>query len=242
MANGAVVLIHVCQRLEAASTSFSPTFTVQAEYSVLDLSPSGPDGSGITALAWIERLELPHEKVIDPIFLSLSAAYSSITPAGSPSIKPTLFYAKPGVFHFYRISVSLTEAITSVPNGEILGAVEVQRQGTSVDSSPFYPVSGYGRVADMESDILIVTLFDGSIHVVRDACTSPNLDSVGQPQNIGPPDSEANTDGINSTQLSHLVRRAIVQAEGSPLRYVDVGRISGAVDFDGLGTILWLHE
>ncbi|KAL5531750.1 hypothetical protein ACEPAG_4627 [Sanghuangporus baumii] len=219
LASGAIVLIYVRQHLEASSFSgsFSPSFTVHVEFSVLDAHPSDPDGRSITALAWIDRPEVSQEK-------------------------PTLFYAKPGLFHFYRMSVTVTEGIIPLPKGEVLGVLHVQRQATSVDSSPFYPVSGLARLADTENDILIVALFDGSIHAVHDACTSPSMDATEQAQSIGAYDSESSMNGINSTQLSHTTRRAITQAEGGSLRCIDVGRISGVVDFDGLGTILWLHE
>lgn len=132
-------------------------------------------------------------------------------------------------------------ADTLTSAGEDLGTLRVRVQKASVDSSPLYPVSGLSRIFDPEKDILVVTLFDGSFHVVHNACTSPKFDPISQPQDTMAVE-EANNSSLTSARLSHLARSTFVEAEGGSLEHTDVGRISGAVGFDGFGSTLWLHE
>lgn len=136
-----------------------------------------------------------------------------------------------------------TEAGTVELSGKELAALRVQLQKTSVDSSPLYPVSGLSRIIDMESDVLLVTLLDGSFHVVQDIFSAPKFRTLDAMSD----EAEATVSNYNrvhltSASLSRLARSAFVNAEGGALRSMDVGRISSAVSFDNFGTVLWLHE
>ncbi|EJD07659.1 uncharacterized protein FOMMEDRAFT_16290 [Fomitiporia mediterranea MF3/22] len=223
LANGTIAIVYVRQRLEliASTAPFGPAFTVHTEFNVLDDLASGADEKGISALAWVDRAEVSEEK-------------------------PTLFHAKPGSFRFFQLSTTGTDMNTRASSGRDLGTLCVQVQKTSVDSSSLYPVSGLGRVRALTSDTLIVTLFDGSFHVVQDACSSPRLDSTIEPRDAvhvgNDTETHVGNNSLTSTNLSCLARATFVEAEGSAVQQADIGRISGAVNFDGFGTILWIHE
>ncbi|KAF8917721.1 transcription factor IIIC subunit delta N-term-domain-containing protein [Mucidula mucida] len=63
-----------------------------------------------------------------------------------------------------------------------------------------------------EYDSLTVTLFDGSVHVIYDITVSP------------------------------AVRAAFVRCENQGIMDIDDNRISGAVSYDMLGNVAWIHE
>ncbi|KAI5121645.1 hypothetical protein M0805_001172 [Coniferiporia weirii] len=222
VADGSIVIVRINQWLEPVSstTPFGPTFSIRADANVLHMRASDADGKGITALSWVDRIEIPHEK-------------------------PTLFHAKPGLFRFFQLqpteSNSTAQADT-VANLQIRGielaALKVQTQKTSIGSSSLLPVSGIIRLAGSDRDIALITLFDGSFHIVRDICTTPAYDLAGG----GSVHSNDRTLPLSSALLSRNARAVFTKTEGGKVQWTDVGRTSGAVGFDGISTFLWLHE
>ncbi len=98
----------------------------------------------------------------------------------------------------------------------------------SVGSSPCLPVAGIHYA--QEYDSLTVTLFDGSVHVIYDITVSPSWTSSN-------PDNSFST-----TNLSRAVRAAFVRCENQGIMDIDDNRISGAVSYDMLGNVAWIHE
>lgn len=97
------------------------------------------------------------------------------------------------------------------------------------------------RIADDGEDLIIVSLFDGSLHIIRDGCTIPTLNSMGTER----ADSSEMNELLSkptSMKLTQLVRRAFARTESECITSADVGRIGGMADFDDTGTLVWMHE
>ena len=113
------------------------------------------------------------------------------------------------------------------------------------DSSRFSPVTGVIRIDYEQQDTLLVSLFDGTIHVVKDPCTDPEIE-------LGLGDAGPSFDGtgvlgstegiMTSYRISRLVRSVVMDAAGDASRLNDTGRISTLLSFGDPDTILWLHE
>jgi general transcription factor 3C polypeptide 4 len=101
----------------------------------------------------------------------------------------------------------------------------LQLQPTSSNSTSYAAVSGF--VYYVLHDALLVALFDGSVHMIHGVSTSPSLDTLYQ--------------GLRSEDLTGNVRMIFAIAEGK-VRFSDANRISGVFDYDGAGSIGWLHE
>ncbi|KAJ7483210.1 transcription factor IIIC subunit delta N-term-domain-containing protein [Mycena latifolia] len=101
-------------------------------------------------------------------------------------------------------------------------------QKLSVGSSSLQPVSGLHYVA--QEDALLVSLFDGSIHVIRSLTKEPGL---------------ANTpslDELTSQGLSRFLRSAFTRTEKEKVSKRDVNRVSGMIPYDGSSVVLWVQE
>lgn len=97
-------------------------------------------------------------------------------------------------------------------------------------ASSLYPVSGIEYFATR--DTLVVTLSDGTFHVIYQVSTNPVLevpvdDQVDYPTSLG---------------LSNLSRAVFAQTEGKAVRKVDINHIRGLAGYDGLSTVAWIHE
>ncbi|TDL24008.1 hypothetical protein BD410DRAFT_767896 [Rickenella mellea] len=141
--------------------------------------------------------------------------------------RPLVCYAKPGVLNIWRMPDA-----SSTGDGQPF-ALRLQSQRTSVGSSSLTPVSGMNY--DQHNDALLVTLFDGSFHIVYNLSSEPSLQ-----------DRTMDIDGSNrsmpsSALVSSRTRAAFERAEGS-VQHLDVNRTSGALSFDGSSTVAWLHE
>lgn len=53
---------------------------------------------------------------------------------------------------------------------------------------------------------------------------------------------EGTTGKATSESISRAARQAFVKAEGGSVQHADANRTSGTASFDGLGTVLWVHE
>ncbi|KAJ7230497.1 transcription factor IIIC subunit delta N-term-domain-containing protein, partial [Mycena pura] len=102
-------------------------------------------------------------------------------------------------------------------------------QELSVGSSSFQPVSGlhYAHGADA----LLVSLFDGSIHVIDSLTREPKLANVSQ-----------HPGDLTSGALSCLLRSAFARTERAKVSRLDVNRVSGLTPFDDSSVVLWVQE
>ena len=164
-----------------------------------------------------------------------------------------MFLSKSGVFSFFRIRSSEQENLSQDP--ELLGppsdpqlrhltTIRVRTQKTSIDSSSLSPVSGVLRVETSEDSNIIITLFDGSLHVIRNVWNEPLYkdDSPNEDENIVRADDNNLLNNLTSSALSNLARSIFWKVEGAAIQDKDVGRISGATSFDEYGAALWLYE
>lgn len=78
----------------------------------------------------------------------------------------------------------------------------------------------------MDKDILIVTLADGSFHVVQNLSSFPSWSE----------------DVITSLQLSKVARSVFVEIQDGNVDSVDMNRITGATSFDGAFNLVWTQE
>lgn len=124
-----------------------------------------------------------------------------------------------------------------------------------------------GIIYDARQDIIVLATSDGSFHVVRTVCTSPQLNQ-GPPPGAGDrrsyrdgsttTDGESQDDGIDEDTGENLLpttwgvsteaRRVFVAAEtngGKNISKKNVMRTSGAIGYDeafGNGIVVSLHE
>lgn len=102
-------------------------------------------------------------------------------------------------------------------------------------------VSGVSRIEDGNEEMVIISLFDGSLHIIRDVCNAPafiHTDGKSQETLV----NEAEHMLPSSTRLSMMARRAFMKTESERPTFADVSRIKGSTGFDELGTLLWMHE
>lgn len=111
-------------------------------------------------------------------------------------------------------------------------SLRVRLQRTCTDASPFHPVAGIAYVA--AEDRLIVTLLDGSFHVVQDLATRPEWAAKAI--------IDAAAGHVNSEALSRTSRATFEAAEKGAVDRSDMVHIDGAVMYDGGATFLWMYE
>ncbi|PPQ73141.1 hypothetical protein CVT24_009134 [Panaeolus cyanescens] len=139
---------------------------------------------------------------------------------------PILVCAYPGVITLW----SATETYDADPafwTGH--RTLRVQSQKISADSSPFHPVSGINYIP--KRDVLIVTLFDGSFHVIRDFSTNPNWAEHPVPD-------EPLTSGV----LSGVSRAIFKKVEKGSVDRGDMVQMNGSVAYDDNSTLAWVYE
>ena len=100
----------------------------------------------------------------------------------------------------------------------------MRNQKIHKSSSAFHPVVGLNYI--LHQDILIVTLTDGSFHVVQNISSDPSW-SGGC---------------VNSYQISKAVRSAFVESQNCDVDLVDMNKITGVCLFDDGSTVVWAQE
>jgi len=100
----------------------------------------------------------------------------------------------------------------------------LETQKIHKSSSAFHPVVGLNYI--LLQDILLVTLTDGSFHVVQNISSDPSW-SNGR---------------INSQQTSKAVRSAFVESQHGNVNLVDMNKIIGVSLFDNSSTVIWAQE
>jgi len=104
-------------------------------------------------------------------------------------------------------------------------SLPLESQKLSVGSSPLQPVSGLHYVP--HEDALIISLFDGSLHLLHNLSSEPSWAPSGEI--------------FTSQNLSKTTRAAVIRTEPGKIKSIDVNRISGLVPY-GHATVLWAHE
>lgn len=104
----------------------------------------------------------------------------------------------------------------------------LKTQKLSTGSSSFHPASGLQYIRRM--DKLIITLFDGSFHIIHNFSVEPSMTPLNS------------DDLVTSERLSLTIRSAFVQSEQGETDHSDVNRITGLASYDGSASFVWLHE
>ncbi|KAJ7498001.1 putative zinc-finger of transcription factor IIIC complex-domain-containing protein, partial [Mycena galericulata] len=99
----------------------------------------------------------------------------------------------------------------------------------SVGSSSFHPVSGLHYV--QQEDALLVSLFDGSVHVIHSVIKEPVLSG----------ESRSSSD-LTTGALSGLLRSTFIRTESQKITDRDVNRVSGMIPYDDFSVALWVQE
>ncbi|KAJ7498004.1 transcription factor IIIC subunit delta N-term-domain-containing protein [Mycena galericulata] len=102
-------------------------------------------------------------------------------------------------------------------------------QKLSVGSSSFHPVSGLHYV--QQEDALLVSLFDGSVHVIHSVIKEPVLSG----------ESRSSSD-LTTGALSGLLRSTFIRTESQKITDRDVNRVSGMIPYDDFSVALWVQE
>ncbi|KAI0818913.1 putative zinc-finger of transcription factor IIIC complex-domain-containing protein [Irpex lacteus] len=137
------------------------------------------------------------------------------------SSEPVLVFSKPGTIHLWK-----PDDNESSWTG--LRTIALKTQKLSVGSTALAPVSGIVYLS--RHDSVVVSLSDGSFHVIKNLSTAPILAS----------DDPA--EAMSSKSLSTLVRQHFVNIEGEGTRKLDVNSTHGMTNVDGESTFLWIHE
>ncbi|KAK7435518.1 hypothetical protein VKT23_019640 [Stygiomarasmius scandens] len=138
-----------------------------------------------------------------------------------PDRRPALVYCKPGTVHLWSPSSG-----SAVWSGDL--TINLKTQKRSVGSSRLHPVTGLQHIT--RRDTLIISLFDGSFHAIRNLSTSPTIEDD---------DSE---NALTSKLLSSAVRSVFSRVEQEQITFSDVNRTSGMVSYDDAGVLAWVHE
>ena len=112
-----------------------------------------------------------------------------------------------------------------------LRSFQLSMQDISSGSSMFYPPSGL--IYSPERDAVVLSLFDGSFHVIYNVSSSPT---------VTPPTEDTEQDKLTSSNLSSMSRKVSEQVEGGALLHVEMNRISGMVAFAGFPIVCWTQE
>lgn len=102
----------------------------------------------------------------------------------------------------------------------------LRTQKVSASTSSFYPITGIEYVE--ERDLLLLSLFDGTFHLIHNVSLEPTMIPDG--------------DEFTSEHMSFLARATFTRTEGGAVTKADMNRISGIVSYDGLSALGWVHE
>ncbi|KAF7796903.1 hypothetical protein EIP86_008088 [Pleurotus ostreatoroseus] len=138
-----------------------------------------------------------------------------------PKCGPVLVFTKPGTVHLWS-------ALFENPLWNGVRTILLQTQKLTIGSSSLSPVSGIAY--SPARDALVLSLADGSFHVVSSMSTNPSLcvtDPVG---------------GLSSGALSSAARADFLKIEEEPRKNSDVNATHGMVTYDQSSFYLWIHE
>ena len=113
--------------------------------------------------------------------------------------------------------------------------LRLQTLKISRESSALHPVSGINYLPEL--DALIVTLFDGSFHIVQNLSSSPTFTQVSSSELIHHTDG-----GLNSQALSLMSRKMFELSEKGNVNKNDMNRVHGAISYDADAVFMWAYE
>ena len=118
-------------------------------------------------------------------------------------------------------------------------SIEVQR--TSLGAAADSPSSGFAYLE--EEDSLIVSLLDGTLHVIRDISTEPVLKAhKADDMEVDQPITPYSRNSLDSQSLSQVMREAFVKQENRDVPIEVIGKLAGFTMFDRFGSLVWLTE
>ncbi|KAJ7594097.1 putative zinc-finger of transcription factor IIIC complex-domain-containing protein [Mycena floridula] len=136
-----------------------------------------------------------------------------------PARTHILAYHKAGVLHFWS-----PQSVIGWSGHRHLTLVN---QEISIGSSPLHPASGIQYLP--RQDILIITLFDGSFHVVHNVSIEPSW-------------TPARDSSLSSRQLSLAARAVFKRSAAESMGHSDVNTTAGFICYNDSGDVMWLHE
>ncbi|TEB30888.1 hypothetical protein FA13DRAFT_1754967 [Coprinellus micaceus] len=139
-----------------------------------------------------------------------------------PSGGSILVFCKPGVLFLW------SPPENSGVSWSGLRCLEFERQKVSSAASAFHPASGVSYRA--AGDVLTVSLFDGSIHVVGGVTQNPRWNK------------EVEGSSWTSAQLSQRCRSIFKKVESGPIDDRVMNRMNGLTSYDGGSSFVWAHE
>ena len=128
-------------------------------------------------------------------------------------------YCKPGTVHLWS-NVGLWSGLRSF---------KLRTQKTSAGASSLHPVTGI--TYHDPHDFIVLSLFDGSFHVIYEVSSEPTLETPVS--GMGP--------DLSSWALSSSSRAVFLQSEKQATED-DMGRMSGMISYDEASTVAWVHE
>ena len=208
---------------------FAPEYILHTAFEPHRTLLYNADKRGITGLAWVTARGKVNACIVPLSYLLIIR-------------KPILVHCKPGFVHLWSPPTATDHHASSSSGG--IGwtgyrTLPIRTQRLSVGSSCLHPNSGLFYVR--HRDALVISLFDGSFHVIRNLFHEPawSTSTVDGSDGMGVADSSTFT----SEGLSAISRAAFTQAERSDVRFTDVNRINGMLAHDDVsGTVMWLHE
>jgi len=172
------------------------------------------DDSIVTGLSFIE-----------PRYMKVSLDNGFLCPDTKlRTTQPVVVILRPGVVQLWteEYEGSAWSGLRSLP---------LQRQGISSGSSMFYSPSGL--VYSPVHDTLVISLTDGSFHVIYGISSSPTSElSLGLTKQPS----------FSSSDLSSISRKVFIQVEGGAIPHAEMNRINGMVAFGGFPFVSWAHE
>jgi general transcription factor 3C polypeptide 4 len=214
--DGAVGLVKVTRicRIEAGASWSSPQPVLATNVGHTKSSICEADDRIITGLSFIEPRNLKVRLKSSLLGLKFKLSLT----------QPVVILFRPGVIQLW----------TEESNGcawSGLRSLCLHRQGISSGSSMLYPPSGL--VYSPEHDAIVLSLFDGSFHVIYDISSSPT---------VGPSIGSTEQSGFSSSDLSSVSRKIFIQIEGGAIPQEEMNRINGMVSFGGFPIICWTYE
>ncbi|KAI0358005.1 hypothetical protein OH77DRAFT_1449501 [Trametes cingulata] len=146
-------------------------------------------------------------------------AVTAMAWANRPGCNPILIFHKAGTLHVWSAQSQ------SGQQGSKTLVLRTQRR--SLGSSALCVASGICYVPNLDS--CIVSLSDGSFHVIHRLSIDPTLDPLIP-------------DNVSSDALSAVSRRVFLHTETEDVTSRDVDRINGMVSYDANSTFAWTYE
>ncbi|KZT34236.1 hypothetical protein SISSUDRAFT_1122382 [Sistotremastrum suecicum HHB10207 ss-3] len=108
-------------------------------------------------------------------------------------------------------------------------------------TSALPPVIGTSYI--VEDDVLLVSLFDGTIHTIRNLRSNPVLHSTaGNRPDAMDVDSDPHLNALSSSTLSARFREVFHTLESTSAETLTECGLAGLMGYDSFGTLMWLQE